>query len=187
MAVAVKRSSVKFVRIVLRLVVVVATFGAVLLVPQHFAWSAPETRMTGALSAAPGTTTKVPFPVTHVVVQWNGEATATVQLRGAKDGVWQAWQTVRVDEDGGETQEGGMIVVDDATELQTQVLDGRADNVRVIAIDAENGPRHLKLVSDEPKAQALDGATPQPNIVRRSQWGADESIRKGSPEFSTLR
>ncbi len=84
-------------------------------------------------------------------------------------------------------RESEVLVVDNVVEIQTQVGAGTPSNIRVAAIDTRNGPRRLEAVDKTPaKADAVGGLSPQPNIIRRSQWGANEGLRRGSPEFAPL-
>jgi len=139
------------------------------------------------LDVPSGSTVKLPFPATHIVVRWDGSVYAVVEARGVgADGIWQPWQRALAEEDGGATQEGGMLVFDDVVAVESRVLSGEANGVRAAAIDTENGPRSLRLVSGAGAAQAIGGNTAQPDVISRAEWGADESIRKGAPEFAKV-
>lgn len=185
--------------------------------PNKLAWSAPATRMADAETLNPGDVRKLAFPATHLVVRWVGNAADSVAVRGrGMDGTWQEWKVLESEsKDGGpdgtervEAQtiseegiealktidpnwvgerESSVIVVDNAVELETKVVSGNPQNIRVAAIDTRNGPRRLEVVKDEAKpAGAIGGLSPQPHVIPRSQWGANEGLRRGNPEFASI-
>jgi len=168
--------------------VVVATVLASLVAPQHLAWAAPATRILPSLDLPLGSSVDLPYAASHVVLRWDGDATAQVELRWADEGgAWQPWQAATIDEDGGASQESGMFVVTDAVKLQARVVSGRAAHLKAVVIDVENGPRRLVLRSSVAPAGAINGATGQPPVITRAQWGADESLRKGTPDFAAIQ
>lgn len=168
-----------------RLFVVASMVAISLFVPQRVAWAAPETR-TQIVNTTDEQVTSLDIPATHAVVSWTGDAKADVVARTAdKAGNWSAWKKVVVDDEG-LPEQSGMVVVENAVKVQVDVRSGVADNLKVRAIDTKNGPRHMVLQSAEPKADALAGTTPQPSVIPRSEWGADESLRKGTPEFAPI-
>jgi hypothetical protein len=179
----------KYLRFTVRLGLVVAlATGIIVAAPPELAWSAPQTRITEALDASGEQVVDVSFPATHAVVQWAGDPLASLEVRHAReDGMWSPWKLARVNEESETVHASGVQLVDNARRLQIRVSSGVATNVKVVAIDTLNGPRHLETVKSEPIANALDGATPQPKVISRKEWGANESIRKGSPEFAPVK
>lgn len=177
-----------FSRLALRLAVATSLATVAVMTPRELAWSAPETRITKPLDASGERVVETNFPVTHVVVKWKGDAEATLQLRSANNnGNWSDWQLARISEETAIDQASAPLRVDDAHRLQVRVQQGEVADIEVVAIDTENGPRRLEAVKREPAASALDGVTPQPKIISRGQWGANEGIRKGTPEFADVK
>jgi hypothetical protein len=169
------------------LITLLATTAGVVL-PIRTAFAAPEVRLD-ELDADPGTTVDLPHPSSHLGVRWRGEETDVIALRWRShvDGPWQAWQNVDVSHDLGDEERGiflsGLLVADDARQAQVRVLSGAPTNLEVIAIDTEHGPRRLVVeTADSPAAASLkDPKVDAPPIIRRSEWGADESMRGTDP------
>ncbi len=172
-------------RFLMRAVLVAGIIATSQFAPQRLAWSAPETR-SHTTPIMSGQIIESPWPATHAAVSWDGDETATLRIRSAKvDAVWSDWKLVDIDHDATE-RNAGFLLLDDAVKVQVEVVSGNAHNVAVQLIDSVHGPRKLEVVKDEPKAGAINGFTPSPNVVSRAQWGADESLRKGTPEFAPV-
>ena len=170
-------------------------------VPVRMAWSAPELRLQELPAPAPlrfrvpvaGITVsmaraaRVPFEASHLGVRWRGDEAATVEVRSAgAGGPWGPWQRVEVAHDLGDEERGevltGLVRTGAARRLQARWGSG-AREVHLVAIDAEHGRRHL--VRAQPAARA--GAdVPQPEVVPRAHWGADESLRRAPPSFAPV-
>ncbi|HVE47414.1 MAG TPA: N-acetylmuramoyl-L-alanine amidase [Acidimicrobiales bacterium] len=164
-----------------------------LLVPVPMAWSSPETRMAVLAGATQPGGEDTSFPVSHAGVRWTGDDDAQVQLRWAVDGSWRPWQDVTVSHDLEDEAKGliysGLIRLEGASEVEARVVAGRARSVQVVAIDTEQGPRHL-VRAPAPAASASTigpSRTPQPAIVTRTAWGADESLRTGRQSHAPVR
>ena len=177
-------------RVLSALVVVAVT----LLVPVPMAWSAPETRVEVLDEADAGAGEALEFPASHLAVTWSGSEDAAVQLRWRAGGAWGPWQPVAVahdleDEERGVTY-GGLVRASGATRVQARVVGGDASDVKVAAFDTEHGPRHLVRADPAEPAGAAPGdpapGPPPPEVVTRAQWGADESLRKGTPLFAPV-
>jgi hypothetical protein len=177
-------------RIVVALLVVAAT----LLVPVRMAWSAPETRLDLLDEAGEAAGEAVDFPATHLALRWTGSHDASVQVRWRTAAGWQPWQGVAVAHDLEDSDRGvvysGLLRAPGAVRVQTRVLAGPASDVEVAALDAENGPRRLVRASTPPASGAegpeATAGPPQPPVVPRAQWGADESLRTGTPRFAPV-
>ncbi|MCW2701416.1 MAG: N-acetylmuramoyl-L-alanine amidase, family 2 [Blastococcus sp.] len=118
----------------------------------------------------------------------------TVQIRvAASGGSWSEWTMLETE---GMTDVGGPDgTLRDGTapywsnratgvEAVVQTLDGRIPrDVRVQLIDPGTSPADANpgRAAVQDAAQAIDG----PPIYTRAQWGADESIRTGSPSFAS--
>ncbi len=123
-----------------------------------------------------------------------GAAAPSVRVRSRVDGVWGAWQPVSLLHD----------VPEDTTRLGTDLVwIGRATGVQV-RVDG-NRPDDLTLVLLHPAKRAADGLLDQqvsarstapeaedtaaarvkrPDLIGRSDWGANESLRSGRPSYN---
>jgi len=181
-------------RLLSRLCVAVLAIGAFQLVGVPTAWSAPSPRLS-LLSTGRGGTDALPFAVDHLGLKWQGSRDAVLQYRwlDASTKAWSAWQTATVDADLTDGA-GGAVYTDvrrvgAAGKVETRVVSGTASNVTVAGIDTLHGPRHLVAAPAESSAAAEvnpDAKVPAPPVITRAQWGADESLRKGTPEFAPL-
>ena len=187
-----------------RAVVAVLVLAAATVLPIRTAWSAPAVRLD-ELAADPGDVVDLTHPSSHLGVRWVGEETDVLQVRWrAAASRWSAWIPVDVAHDLGDEAEGirlsGLIVVDDAVDAQVRVLDGSPDDIEVVAIDTEHGPRRLVVQRPAAGAQvvpltttttaptttttakpAVPDPVPQPQVIRRADWGADESMKGSDP------
>ncbi|MGI8683921.1 MAG: N-acetylmuramoyl-L-alanine amidase [Acidimicrobiales bacterium] len=185
-AVALARSAaVVPVRIRLLVAVLVGVVASV--VPVPMAWSAPATRLDVLDAATAAGGEGVDFTATHLGLRWSGSDAAQVQVRWQVDGKWGEWDDVPVAHDLDDEAHGmvysGLLQAPGARRVQTRVVGGGAQRVQVAAIDAMNGPRHLVRATPTTAAAAPgdpEGAPPQPPVITRAHWGADESLRKGT-------
>ncbi len=175
--------SVRLWRVVVSLVVMVAA----LVVPVRTAWSAPAVRLE-ELAAPPGSTISLPHPSSHLGLRWQGDDDDALELRwrGSSSPGWSPWQPVVISHDLGDEERGivlsGLLIATDATAVQVRVVAGDPRAVEVVAIDTTHGPRHLVVHRPAAATSAsAEGRVPQPNVVSRAQWGADESLRGHEP------
>lgn len=132
-----------------------------------------------------GNVINFPFHATDVGFIWRGHGSLQVRLSTDSAG-WGEWTEVAESEDmsNHETEDftallGGV----DADRIQVRAGPGiDPSSVVVSPINTEDGPRRTVRVPATAHA-----ATPQPHVVSRAEWGADESIRKGSPGFARIR
>lgn len=155
------------------------------LVPVPLAWSAPRVQLA-ELAAGAARVLPLPFQPSHLGVRWEGSEEAGVEVRTALvPGVWGPWQPVAVAHDLGDPDRGqvlsGLLRADGARYAQARAH-GDARHLTVVAIDAVGGPR--RLVRARPAAAAAPAA--QPPVIPRSRWGADESMRRGSPSLARI-
>ncbi|HEX2027012.1 MAG TPA: cell wall-binding repeat-containing protein [Nitriliruptorales bacterium] len=124
------------------------------------------------------------FPVDHLGVVWDGEEgghqpgdNGWVRLRHGR--TWGPWVPLIVE---GATAPGqwasGLVSGGDADAYQVRGVPGHARAVRAMAINVTDGP--LEVVGTRPAGTA---AALQ-RCVSRSEWGADESLRRGSRSFA---
>jgi hypothetical protein len=129
---------------------------------------------------------RLPFAATHVGLRWRGSEDAGVEIRWLAPGAGAAWQRLPIWDDAGDTDAGvvatGLIRPEPgATGLAVRPAPG-ASHVEVVAIDA--GPDGAPLPA--PSRVANGSAPAEPPIISRHDWGANEGIRKGHPEFAPI-
>ena len=126
-----------------------------------------------------------------VGVQWQAEippgTTVVVYLRVSGDGsIWSAWQEVMDPEQEGPRffASAPMIVeaaryVQYRLELRTEQPQGtpQVEEVMVTCIDSRLGPSLGDVEGLQLAAVPEPGAVPQPPIISRAQWGANEAYR----------
>ncbi|HEX2698638.1 MAG TPA: peptidoglycan recognition protein [Acidimicrobiales bacterium] len=182
-------------RVVATLVGAVTIAAASVVAPVAMAWGAPEVRFAELAVPAPHTVSApfahiteplvrvltAPFELSHLGVRWTGSEDAAVEVRTAAEaGVWSPWQAVEVSHDLGDEDHGrvlsGLLRADGARLVQARAK-GDATGVRVVAIDTVHGPRHLvRAVASRAGAEVAP-----PGVILRSQWGADEGMRRPTP------
>ncbi|HEX7168043.1 MAG TPA: N-acetylmuramoyl-L-alanine amidase [Acidimicrobiales bacterium] len=172
-----------------RVVVAVIVVLCATVLPVRTSWGAPVVRVD-EVDAAPGATVDLGYPSSHLGVRWQGEETDVIALRwrSTPTEAWRPWETVEVAHDLGDEARGihlsGLLVAKDAREAQVRVVDGAPSELEVVAIDTANGPRRLvveRAATSTASASVTDPKVSPPAIVRRSEWGADESIRGNEP------
>jgi N-acetylmuramoyl-L-alanine amidase-like protein len=124
----------------------------------------------------------LPFPATHVGLRWRGSEADLVEICWQVAGKWGAWHRPPIWHDAGDHNAhlvaGGLVrPAAGATRLGVRWSAG-ASGLEAVVIDASMGPV-LVPVADRPVA-------PQPEIITRAGWGADEGMRKGNPQFAPI-
>ena len=187
-----------------RALVAVVVMAAATILPIRTAWSAPAVRLD-ELAADPGEVVDLTHPSSHLGVRWIGEETDALQVRWRGEASrWSAWIPVEVAHDLGDEDAdvrlSGLVVTEDAVDAQVRVLAGSPDDIEVVAIDTEHGPRRLVVAKPTAGAQVVpttsstvpsttsttakpspSTAVAQPAIISRAQWGADESMKGSDP------
>ncbi len=119
-----------------------------------------------------------------VGLRWHGPGSVRFQVRAA-DGTWGRWLDgivegddrpdfgAREDSTSGGWRLGNPTWVGPATAIRTRIT-GRVTDLRASFV-------HSPEQTIPPRAIAVAGAPP---IVPRSAWGADESLRRGSPDYA---
>jgi hypothetical protein len=119
-----------------------------------------------------------------------------VVVRHRSGGRWSAWQRIEADPD--HAPDPGSA--DDTPALRDGTAPmwvGPSDGVQV-RVDRRSGaaPRDVRVELVDPGTSAADAPArlprsvaraeePQPSIVTRAEWGADESLRRGDPVYTS--
>jgi len=149
----------------------------------------PRTRL--AVLPAGKAPVRSPFPVSHIAVRWRGSEDVRVEVRAGRPGRLGPWRPVIVDDDQSEetpgTQYSGLLRADGATLVEVRAGEG-ATEVEVFLIDASRGATPSPTASTDGRFHAAEAgwSPPQPPVISRAAWGADEGLRKGAPEFAPL-
>jgi hypothetical protein len=176
----------------LRILIAVLVAAVAWAVPVPMAWSAPETRVEILDAPSVPGGEEVDIPASHLALSWQGDDGARVQVRWQVDGHWQPWVDAPVAHDLEDHEAGvvysGLLRAAGPGRVQTRVAGGPARALKVAAFDTEHGPRRLvRAGRDVAGAAEGDPAGPaQPPVVSRAQWGADESLRKGTPLYAPV-
>jgi hypothetical protein len=137
-------------------------------------------------------------------VTWSGGGELSVEARVRQHGVWSAWHALDADGDHGPDD---TVAADNvATRPGTSPwYTGPADGWQVRAgVLSGRTPHDLRVSLVDPGRSALDGllgvaptlsgaasaeaSAGQPPIITRRQWGADERLRSGTPDYgSTIK
>lgn len=123
----------------------------------------------GRVGATPETV-HPPFSIDYLGVSWTSGSEPAVRFQ--QGGRWTSWHTAH--EDDVPTLDGrtfsSLIPGGDAEVFQVR---GANDGVRATAINTTDGPRSPTIATAPAHASHL----PQPPVVSRTGWGADESYR----------
>jgi hypothetical protein len=190
-----------------RFAVAIVVLAAATVLPVRTAWGAPSVRMDEVAVDA-GDVVDLEYPSSHLGLRWTGAETDVLELRTRPSGGrWSPWQVAPVSHDLSDDAAGeylsGLLLAEDAVDAQVRVVAGAPSEISVIAIDTEHGPRPIVVRRPAAAAQALLPSTtttsttapgtgnpppvPQPSVVTRSQWGADESMKGPDPqEFAPI-
>jgi len=119
-----------------------------------------------------------------------------VLVRHRSSGRWSAWD--RVQADGDDAPDDGSVDTartvragtppvwtgpSDGVQVRVTSLSGAApQDVRIELVDPGSSPADAVAAAPRDTAGAAAG---RPELVTRAQWGADESIRRGSPDYSS--
>jgi len=136
---------------------------------------------------------------THSMVAftWSGSVDPEIQIKSRTRGTWGAWQAVNVLHDlpdlNSEENSGvvgtDLLWIGDSDGIQIHVAGGRPKDLTLVLLHPSR-ERSDTLI--EPDASSRTTSTqaratptvPRPTIVSRRTWGADESLRDGSPRYN---
>ena len=119
-----------------------------------------------------------------------------VQIRHRSSGRWSDWESVEADTDDA-PDAGSVDTQGPSFRLGTApIWTGPSDGVQV-RVDAPSGaqPRDVRIELIDPGSSPADALSqgprdkaraeePQPPIITRAEWGADETIRRGKPSYN---
>lgn len=135
-------------------------------------------------------------PYSTIGVTWTAASTPPqVQVR-VKQQDWGRWQTLDNDEESGAAREGtAPVYVGESTGVEVRLLADRGAGaprgVRVSLIDSPviAADAHPQTMAAAPKtpSTSIPGMAPQPSIVSRKGWSADESWRNINKGCATPR
>jgi hypothetical protein len=132
-------------------------------------------------------------------VTWDpGERPAEVAVRVLEGDAWSDWYALPVDDEHGPdpgTTEAAqarpgtepMVVTGDGPDVQVRILaeaDSEVEGARLEVVDP--GESAYDDSAGRPAPGTALAATASPQILARSQWGADESLR-GDPSYGIVR
>ena len=134
-------------------------------------------------------TVELDFPAQHAAVYWRGHPGAAVQVAFSVDGeTYGAWRDAGRDEVGEQrgdgTTYGAVLTADDARWVRVR-SDRPLARVSVLGM-RDAAPGAAQETTPRPAA-AASADTSQPPVRSRAEWGADESLRSGSPSFAPVR
>jgi hypothetical protein len=159
----------------------------------------PVIRLTPAGADPSDTTLELAPGVTHVVLRWAGDPHAELELALHDAAGWRPWQPVAVWHDGavGPQSSSGVLAVSGADSVAARVVSGDVTDLLVVPIAAGPTPSaddsaRVHQADTQSTSGSSSGSTtattrvPQPPVITRRQWGADESLRSGTPEFAAI-
>lgn len=130
------------------------------------------------------------FGLVGVTFDRTAPAGSVVQLRVRENGTWDAWRTLPVDShmpdpdtaEGRRVRMGTEPLITDADGVQVRIdTPGGvpATGAQVELIDSPASPADNQPVAAQSRASGL-----RPAIITRAQWGANERLRNGGPEYT---
>ncbi len=136
----------------------------------------------------------------HVIgVTWDEGALSTadrVEYRVRDNNRWGAWTTMDGEDDHG-PDPGTAEAQHERGGTDPYVVTSDAVQVRVLTAKVKAKTPDAQLDVIDPSVSAADAPTSQagsaraagtePTILTRAQWGADESLRTGVPEYGTIK
>jgi hypothetical protein len=144
-------------------------------------------------SAASGWSVTEAIPADELVMvgaEWGGDPSVLTEMRTLVDGEWGDWLELALPDGGPDpgtaeaerTQpvtEPVWIAGAEAFQLRTTAP---PDDLTVPALEADGD---LDALAAPPRfAAGADASASRPTIVTRAQWGADESLRRGTPSYA---
>ncbi|WP_040632756.1 FG-GAP-like repeat-containing protein [Mobilicoccus pelagius] len=127
-------------------------------------------------------------------VTWGGSTPLAVQYRTEDARGWSEWQGIDTGADGEGADAGSgtrngsdPIVLTGVKAVQARILGAAGESPRnptLSVIDPGHGDADANT---DRTAGAAQAAASRPQIRSRAEWGADESLRRGSPSYGVVR
>jgi N-acetylmuramoyl-L-alanine amidase len=159
--------------------------------------TAPSSRPGPSVVAPLAGDVALPFPATHVGLRWRGAESDAVDVRWRGPGEWGPWQRLAVWDDAGDDHAGivasGLVRPDPGATGLAVRWPATARDVEAVIIDA--GPDPADGGYSAPASATTGGVgqrrvagekAAQPPVITRREWGANEGMRKGHPEFAPI-
>jgi hypothetical protein len=135
---------------------------------------------------------------------WNGGGEVEALARVRQHGAWSPWHALDADDDHGPDS---TVAADNATTRAGSApwFTGPADGYQVrVGVVSGAAPTDVRVSLVDPGTSPADGwlgapgtlsaagqaaaSAPQPSMISRRQWGADERLRSGTPDYgSTIK
>lgn len=136
---------------------------------------------------------RVETPIPFSMIAFDVPRGSTIWVRTGKAKTWADWVLVEnypEDEGPDDLQIGDRIGthplwVRAADHLELRIEGGSPEDVDVHLIDSMGLSTSLSDELGALLAPSVAAAAPRPGIISRSQWGADESLRSGTPTFAS--
>jgi hypothetical protein len=131
---------------------------------------------------------RLPFAATHLGLRWRGSEKAPVALRWRTTDGWGSWTGLPIWDDAGDPDvqfvaTGLVRPPAGATAFAVRPGPG-AERIEAVLIDAGRDPAPAS--SPTTVRAAGGGPPPEPPVISRHDWGANEGMRKGHPEFAAI-
>lgn len=120
-----------------------------------------------------------------------------LELRVRRDGVWQPWDEMDVDAadhgpdpetaEGRASRPGTLPVVVEGEASQVRVVTSRATAPSVEVTFVDPGTSDADAEVGTRAAGSASAAAVRPTILTRRDWGADETLRKGTPDYGQVQ
>jgi hypothetical protein len=155
-------------------------------------WTLPD---LGAASSGPAWRLSGVLPAGDVMLVGadRGATRAKVEVRTLVDGAWGPWTALSwSDEHGGDAGSSEPVPTlsepvwtgpVEAFQFRTDAPSPTA--VRLSGVEIDGGAAALAYHPGGTRPGAANAATPQPKIISRAEWGADERRRNGEPSYAS--
>jgi hypothetical protein len=123
------------------------------------------------------------FPVTHVGMTWQGSGHDDIRIRWRVAGEWGDWRGLSIWHDAGDEDAGliasGLLRPESGADRLALDWPAGVTGLEVVAIDAPG-------TADVRPVRVAGGKPAEPAVITRRDWGANEGMRKGNPEFAPI-